>query len=76
MREIRNSVAGLLGNVELQHLRFAPQALDELGELAGWDVDKVIGYGLHEYLDRVQLRLIELGEAIADTFFLARYSTA
>ena len=76
VREIRQSVSGLLGNAELKHLSFAPKALDELGELAGWDIDKVIAFGLHEYLDRVQLRLIELGEAIADTFFLARYSAA
>ena len=76
VREIRQSVTGLLGNVELKHLTFAPKALDELAELAGWDIDKVIAYGLHEYLDRVQLKLIELGEAIAETFFLASYSTA
>ena len=76
VREIRQSVAGLLGNAELKHLVFAPKALDELGELAAWDVDRVIAFGLHEYLDRVQLELIELGGAIADTFFLARYSTA
>jgi uncharacterized alpha-E superfamily protein len=76
VREIRNSVTGLLGNAELKHVTFAPKVLDELGELAGWDVDKVIAFGLHEYLDDVQLKLIDLGEAITDTFFLASYSAA
>jgi uncharacterized alpha-E superfamily protein len=76
VREIRQGVANLLGNAELRQVSFAPAALNELSELAGWNVDQVIAFGLHEYLDRVQLRLIELGVAIADTFFMARYSAA
>jgi len=74
--EIRRHIAELLGNTELGHVSFAPPALDALAELAAWTPTQVIGYGLHEYLDQVQLRLIELGEAIDDTFFLARYSAA
>jgi uncharacterized alpha-E superfamily protein len=76
VREIRQGVTNLLGNAELKKVSFAPPALDELTDLAGWSADQVIAYGLHEYLDRVQLKLLELGEAIADTFFLARYSAA
>ena len=76
VREMRQSVANLLGNAELKQVTFSPPALGELGELAGWTAEQVIEYGLHEYLDRVQLRLLELGEAINETFFLARYSAA
>lgn len=76
VREIRQSVTELLGNAELRQLSFAPKALDELGELARWDIEKVIAFGLHQYLDDVQLKLIELGEAIDDRFFLASYSAA
>lgn len=75
VREIRNVVAGLNSSSDLKGVTFTPPALDELSELAGWNVDQVIAFGLHEYLDRVQLRLIELGDGIADTFFMARYST-
>ena len=74
--QIGHTVEGLLQNADLEHLRFTPAALDELSELAAWNIDRIIDFGMHEYLDQVQLRLIELSEAIDETFFLSRYSAA
>jgi uncharacterized alpha-E superfamily protein len=74
VREIRSSIRSLLGNEEVAHVQFAPAALDELEELSTWDAKQMIGYGLHEYLDQVQLKLLALGQAIDETFFLTRYS--
>ena len=76
VNEIRKSVEGLLGNDELLHVSFSPRALDELGNLASWTPKQLIDYGLHEYVDEVQLKLNELGDAIAETFFMAHYSQA
>ena len=76
VNEISQCVSGLLTNDELVHVTFAPPALDALADLADWSIDAIIGHGLHEYLDQVQLKLAELSEAIDDTFFLARYSAA
>ena len=73
---IRDSIAELLSNEEVRHVSFAPAALDELIALSSFEPRQIIDYGLHEYLDQVQLRLIELVDAIDDTFFLARYTNS
>jgi uncharacterized alpha-E superfamily protein len=74
--QIGHAVEGLLQNLDLEEVTFAPAALGGLSELADWDIDRIIDFGMHEYLDQVQLRLIEISEAIDETFFLSRYSTA
>jgi uncharacterized alpha-E superfamily protein len=74
--DIRRSIGELLSNEELGDVRFAPPALEALAELAAFGPAEVVDYGLHEFVDQVQLKLIELAEAIDDTFFLARYSVA
>jgi uncharacterized alpha-E superfamily protein len=76
VHEIRQTVRGLLHNEEVTHVNFQPRSLDTLAELASWDQDRVIAYGMHEYLDEIQVLLLELGKAIDDTFFLTRYSEA
>ena len=63
-----------IGSVSEGAVPAAMQALR--GHLDGAKPQGILEQGLHEYLDRVQLKLLELGEAIADTFFLARYSAA
>jgi uncharacterized alpha-E superfamily protein len=73
VREMRQTIADLKTNEEVRQVEFAPPALDALERLASYQPDEVIRFGLHEYLDEVQLKLLELGEAIDDTFFLARY---
>jgi len=72
--ELRETIADLRTNEEVSQTDFAPPALDALARLATYTADEVIRFGLHEYLDEVQLKLNELGEAIGDTFFLARYA--
>jgi uncharacterized alpha-E superfamily protein len=73
---IRQAVIGLLDNNEVRHVEFSPTALDELSELSTWTIEQIISFGMHEYLDSVQLKLNEVTEAIVETFFLARYSAA
>lgn len=74
VREIRSTLDDLLAHNELRNVEFAPAALDELSALTSHTPDQVIASGLHEFLDEVQIKLIDLGRAIADTFFLARYA--
>lgn len=51
----------------------AEQRLGQLrSELAFADVGSIIAGGLHEYLDRLQVRLTHLGDAIRETFFVSR----
>ena len=33
------------------------------------EVDEIIGFGVHDYLDRVQVRLNEVGTLVYETFF-------
>ena len=54
----RNAVEQLFGSV--------------CSELAFAQVDDVIASGLHEYLDRLQTRMNELGSDIHETFFEPR----
>jgi uncharacterized alpha-E superfamily protein len=74
VNELRQTIVDLKTNEEVSKVDFAPVALDALARLGAYTPDEVIRFGLHEYIDEVQLRLNELGEAIDDTFFLARYS--
>jgi uncharacterized alpha-E superfamily protein len=73
---IRASINQLLANEELEHVEFPPTVLDELDEMTAREPDDIISYGLHEYLDQVQLKFIELGNQIDETFFLSRYAAA
>lgn len=56
---------------------FCNEAERRLGKLRSQfnyaDIDEVIAEGLHEYLDRFQLRLNEIGTAISESFFGGRY---
>jgi len=67
--EIEETLRELLDRPELGHVRFAPPALRELKMLASRSAHEVVGMGLHEYLDDVQRRLLELGQDISATFF-------
>jgi uncharacterized alpha-E superfamily protein len=69
VREIENTLARLLERAELEYARFEPAALTELKRLASRSEGEIIEMGLHEYLDYVQRRLIELGHEISTTFF-------
>ena len=74
--EIRSIFDRLLAQDELHGVDISRRSLDALDTLASRTPDDVIAAGLHEFLDEVQLRLIDLGEDIADTFFQAHYAPA
>jgi len=74
--QIEQTLNALLARGELGDVEFASENLDALKFLAARTPDAVIGYGLHEYLDEVQIALNRLGEQIDQTFFLAHYAAA
>lgn len=76
VREIKATLARLLTHEELQDTEFSTDPLDELEALTKWTPKDVVGYGLNEYVDDVQVKLIALGKEIGETFFLARYESA
>ena len=73
-REIRNIVDKLIRREELCAVSFPQYNLDELDMLSRWAPSEVVAYGLHEYVDRVQLTLIDLSAQVEQTFFLSRYN--
>ena len=59
----------LLARPELAAVEFPRSSLESLHGLAAMTPRQVIDRGLHEYLDDVQLALLELGTEIDKTFF-------
>jgi uncharacterized alpha-E superfamily protein len=74
VREFKAALGHLLANEELRHVEFPRAELDALEALAARTPEDVIGSGLHEFLDDVQVKLNALGTQITATFFLARYA--
>jgi len=65
LHAISSTRSGTFSNV-------AEQRLGQLrSELAFADVAGIVTGGLHEYLDRLQMRLVRLGDAIRETFFVS-----
>jgi uncharacterized alpha-E superfamily protein len=73
VREFKSALGHLLENQELKHVEFPRGELDALEGMAARTPEEVIGAGLHEFLDDVQVKLNALTTRIAETFFLARY---
>jgi uncharacterized alpha-E superfamily protein len=69
VRYIENSLSDLLEQDELRHVVFPTANLDRLKQLAARSPEDVVGTGLHEFLDEVQIALLALGRQISDTFF-------
>ena len=74
--QIEQTLNSLLTRDELSDVTFSSENLDALKFLAARTPDAVIGYGLHEYVDEVQIALNRLGEQIDQAFFLAHYAAA
>lgn len=74
VQEIKTTLRDLLEHEELRKVEFPMAKFDALESLARRIPEDVIGHGLHEYLDDVQIKLIALGRQIEDTFFLAGYA--
>lgn len=71
---IRTTLERLLQRDELRQVEFPMEALQGLGAMAARTPEDVIAAGLHEFLDEVQIKLLELGGQVGETFFLDRYA--
>jgi uncharacterized alpha-E superfamily protein len=59
----------LLSDEDLQSVTFRRDTLEALKSLTSRTADAVIESGLHEYLDEVQVALVNFGTQITETFF-------
>lgn len=75
VREIRETFSVLLAREEFREIGFDQSCLVELELLCNKSPDEIISIGLNQYLDQVQLRLIELGNQVSNRFLMAHYST-
>jgi uncharacterized alpha-E superfamily protein len=76
VQQIRATLTELLGNEELQGVEFAMTELEGLERLIDRTPEQLIAFGMHEFLDSVQLSLNRIGDQIGQTFFLAQYAAA
>ncbi len=74
--EIRQTVERLLSQDELREVEFPMASIESLELLAGRTPEDVVGSGLHEFLDDIQVALLDVDKDIADTFLQARYAAA
>jgi uncharacterized alpha-E superfamily protein len=68
-QQIQNTLAKLLESEAVADSKFDQERLHALLDLSGMSARAVIDFGLHEYLDRVQLTLVELNGEISQRFF-------
>jgi uncharacterized alpha-E superfamily protein len=71
VRHIEITLDELLAREELRHIEFPRGSLKALKSHAARVPKEVVAAGLHEYLDEVQLALLDFGAAINRTFFHA-----
>jgi uncharacterized alpha-E superfamily protein len=69
VRNIESTLDGLLQNEDLREIEFPRDPVERLKSLTARNAEEVIASGLHEYLDEVQLALLDLGSEVSDTFF-------
>jgi uncharacterized alpha-E superfamily protein len=75
VRHIELTLEGLLAREELRLVSFPLDTLNNLKALSARTPKEVIAGGLHEYLDEVQLALLEFGHQVDRTFFHAEYAS-
>lgn len=71
VNNIEVTLDGLLANEDLRDVEFPRDSLDTLKELTSRHPAEVVGSGLHEYLDEVQIALADFGSQMASVFFHA-----
>ena len=71
-RHIEITLDELLVREDMHHVVFPRESLERLKSLASRTPEDVVASGLHEFIDDVQLALIDLGSQIAATFFLPK----
>ena len=74
--QIQATLDNLLGREAFANVGFDRSELNELQSLGDKTPDEIIGIGLNQYLDEVQLMLIALGDRISKQFLMAQYSDA
>lgn len=71
VNNIEVTLDGLLADADLEEVSFPRDSLEALKALTSRTAEAVIESGLHEYLDEVQVALLDLGAQMAATFFHA-----
>lgn len=66
---IEATLDGLLENEDLREVVFSRASLEALKEMTSRAPGDVIASGLHEYLDEVQVVLLDFGAQVSATFF-------
>jgi uncharacterized alpha-E superfamily protein len=69
VNNIEATLDGLLANEDLEGVSFSRESLDALKALTQRSPEDVIAFGLHEYLDEVQVALLAFGTEVSSTFF-------
>lgn len=69
VHNIESTLDGLLQNEDLRDVTFPRDGIDQLKALTSRSAEDVVTAGLHEYLDDVQLALLDLGAQVSETFF-------
>ncbi|WP_437228028.1 alpha-E domain-containing protein [Planctomicrobium sp. SH661] len=68
-----DSLHQIIGSPSGSYRNIAEQRLGRLkAELAYTDVDTIINQGMHEFIDSLQTKLNQIGDAIYETFFAMR----
>jgi uncharacterized alpha-E superfamily protein len=76
VQQIRATLGKLLAHGELEGVEFPMAEIEVLEHLVDRTPEQLIAYGMHEFLDAVQVSLNRLGDQIGQTFFLAQYAAA
>lgn len=69
VNNIEATLDGLLEDEDLKEVRFPRGTLERLKSLSSRTPQDVIASGLHEYLDEVQVALLDFGGEVSNTFF-------
>ncbi len=75
LRQIQQYLALLKDDPSLVYVKFEPDGLTELEALSAYSIEVAVSEGLHEYLDRIQVNLQRLANAIAMSYFGAAPSS-
>ena len=66
---IESTVDGLLDHEDLRDVVFPRETIERLKALTSRDANAVVASGLHEYLDEIQVALLDFGAQVSETFF-------